>query len=110
MSGASRQLSNTEASIFFVAAYASAFSRIPDSAGSSISNTGSSALDMENVIQSSCVIALRVAGPVRAADEATLPLTPDRDVIPDGLTYFQRDASRGIRRLPRPRPVSLAPK
>src|SRR5215218_7698250 len=50
MSGASRQFSSTDGSTFLVAANASALSRMFDNAGSSISNTGSKALDMENVI------------------------------------------------------------
>src|SRR5215213_7101685 len=50
MSGASRQLSSTEGSIFFAVASASALSSRPLRAFSSVSNTGSEALDIVNGI------------------------------------------------------------
>ena len=47
MSGASRQCSSTAGSIFFVAAKASALSRMADSALRLISKTGSEACDKD---------------------------------------------------------------
>src|SRR5258705_2578075 len=48
MSGASRVVSRTEASIFLAAAKAAPLSRTPDSAFSDISTAGSEACDIEN--------------------------------------------------------------
>jgi hypothetical protein len=48
MSGASRDVSRTEASIFLAAAKAAPLSRTPDSAFSDISTAGSEACDIEN--------------------------------------------------------------